>query len=377
METKIICKGNTLAILVLKIVLCFMFLINVADEFTATAQSVKQDSLKYWQLNTTDDPFWDPHCPTPSSIFDGYNLWVFRQKMAVRAYQTLLNNVVNLNNGKTNKIQLTNYMPLIDAGNFNSIVGTQYSKFDIQPEHEFDFNKSIQMVWLWTAWQYKYARWNFNLTTENSFRGDENTLYSKTGNRNLFLVYLGYELNNGWDLILLARFGKQQMVGQSKDISIVGVQARYQPSNKLKIVFGAPTVFAAEWTPLSKTDIGMKFMYTTESQFFIRQRLNKSVSISAQYYSSFNNSDATYFNNSIFSLNNSKLVTYNNISYLQHQLFASLDLKVYKDIGFSIGAGYIPGSEMNLYNNSDKVYSGIKSKDSFFVNFGLQFIRLK
>ena len=156
----------------------------------------------------------------------------------------------------------------------------------------------------------------------------------------------------------------------------MGVQARYQPSNKLKIIFGAPTVLAAEWTALNKTDIGMKFMYTTESQFFIRQRITKNVSISAQYYSSFNNSDATYFNNSIFSPNNSSMVTFNNISYLQHQLFASFDFKLYKDIGFSIGAGYNPSSNMNLYNNNDKVYSGIKSKDNFFVNCSLQFIRL-
>ena len=58
-------------------------------------------------------------------------------------------------------------------------------------------------------------------------------------------------------------------------------------------------------------------------------------------------------------------------------VFASFDFKLYKDIGFSIGAGYNPSSNMNLYNNNDKVYSGIKSKDNFFVNCSLQFIRLK
>ena len=297
--------------------------------------------------------------------------------MEIKAYQTIMNNEVNLDDEKINKIQLTNYMPLIDAGRFNSMIGTQYTKFDIQPDNEFDLNKSIQMVWLWTAWQYKYKRWNFTFTTENSFKGDENTLYAKTGNRNIIIGYIGYELNNHWDLILLGRYGEQQMVGQTKDMSIIGAQARYQPSGKFKILFGAPTIFATEWTALRNTDIGMKFMFTTESQFFIRQRLTKNVSVSAQYYSSFNNSDGTYFNNSTFSPNNSSSVTFNNISYLQHQLFVSLDLKLYKDIGFSIGAGYNPSSNMSLYNNSDKVYSGIKSKDNFFVNCSFQFIRLK
>jgi len=377
METNTMLQRNTIMIAVFKTVLCLAFLGAETVKLIAVAQAPVRDSLKYWKLNTNNDYFWDPHCPTPSSIFDGYNLWLLRQKMTLEAYQTILNNQINLDNGNVNKLQLTNYMPLIGAGNFNSMIGTQYSKVDIQSDPEYNLNKSIQMVWLWTAWQYKYKRWNFNVTTETSFRGDENTLYANTGNRALFLLYVGYEFNKSWDLIVLGRFGEQQMVGQSKDLSIGGVQARYQPSGKLKLLFGAPTVFAAEWTAFRKTDIGMKFMFTTESQFFIRQRITKHVDISVQYYSSLNNSDATYFNNSMFSPNNNSPVTFNNITYLQHQLFAGIDLKLYKDIGFSIGAGYNPGSNMSLYNNNDKVYTGIKSKDNFFINCSLQFVRLK
>lgn len=377
MDTNSKHKRSTIHVLVYKVVLCFTFFVIGAVKFTLAAQILGQDSLKYWKPNIADDHFWEPHCPTPSSIFDGYNLWLLRQKMTLEAYQTILNNEINLENGSVNKIQFTNYMPLVSANNFSSMIGTQYSKFDILSDNEYNLNKSIQMVWLWTAWQYKYKRWNFSLTTETSFRGDENTLYAKTGNRNLLLVYIGYEFNNRWELIVLGRTGEQQMVGENRDLSIGGVQARYQPSGKFKMLFGVPTVFATEWTALSNTDIGMKFMYTTESQFFIRQRITKNISISAQYYSSFNNSDATYFNNSTFSPNNSSTVTFNNTSFLQHQLFSSIDLKLYKDIGFSIGAGYNLSSKMSLYSNNDKVYTGIKSKDNFFINCSLQFVRLK
>ena len=377
MKTHTIYKISSIKILILKSIVCLIVLATSTTKYTVTAQTTEQDSLKYWNLDISGDHFWDPHCPTPSAIFDGYNLWMLRQKMVVRAYQTLLNNEVNLDNGNISKVQFTNYMPLVDAGNFNSIIGTQYSKFDIQSDNEFNLNKSIQMVWLWTAWQYKYKRWNFTFTTENSFRGDENALYEKTGNRNLILVYIGYEFNRAWDLILLGRFAEQEMCGETQYMPIGGIQARYQPSGKFKMLFGIPTLFAAEWTALSHTDIGMKFMYTTESHFFIRQRISKYFSISAQYYSTMNNSDATYFNNKTFSPDNISQVIFNNISYLQHQVFASLDLKLYKDIGFSIGAGYNLSSGMSLYNNEDKVFSRINGEDNYFVNFSLQFGRLK
>ncbi len=376
MDTTAPHKSNLVAISATKMVLCLIFLAMEGITGNASAQTPVQDSLQYWKLDTANDYFWDPDCPTPSSIFDGYNLWLLRQRMSVQAYQTIVNTEMNLDNRNITKVQFTNYMPLIGEDSFNSMIGTQYSKVDLQSDNQYNLNKSIQMVWLWTAWQYKYRRWNFNLTTETSFRGDENTLYAKTGNRLLPLLYIGYELNNRWDLILLGGSAHQEMAGQAKEQTLLGLQARYQPSAQLKILFGAPTVFAAEWTALSKTDIGMKFMYTTESLLFIRQRVADNVSIALQYYGSLNNSNATYFNNGTFNPDNSP-VTFNNITYLQHQVFASVGLKLYKDIGFSIGAGYNPRSNMSLYDNNDKVYSGITSKDNIFVNCSLQFVRLK
>ncbi len=191
------------------------------------------------------------------------------------------------------------------------------------------------------------------------------------------LSYIGYECNEHWDLIFLGGYLERQMVGQKKEQPVVGFQARYQPSTDLKILFGAPAVFAAEWTPLTNTDVGMEFLYTTEALGYIRQRISPVVSVSAQYHGSLNNSDGTYFNNSIFYSDHGQAITYNNVTFLLHQLFASLDLKLYSDIGFSIGAGYNLRSKMSLYDNSDKVYDGVNSKDNYFINFSLQFIRLQ
>jgi hypothetical protein len=201
-------------------------------------------------------------------------------------------------------------------------------------------------------------------------------VYAKTGNHTAVYLYIGYELNNYWDLIVMGFYDKQQMVGLSTKTLRPGIQARYQPSGKLKLLFGLPTIFAAEWTALPKTDIGMGYYMTNESRFFIRQRLSNHISISAQYSRLWRYSDDTYFNNSTYYIGITDEITFNRVSNLQPQLFADVNFKLYKDIGISIGAGYNLSSKMSLYNNEDKVYDGFKSKDNFFVNCSLQFIRL-
>ena len=367
--------GSTMLTLALKIVLILTFLAVETLTFTTTAQTLGQDSLKYWKLDTEKDPFWEPHCPAPTTtLIDGYTLWMLRQKMTVEAYQTLLNNEINLDNGKMNKIQFANYLPIFGKGNFHSMIGTQYNKFDIQSDND-SLNQSIQVVWLWTVWQYKFKRWNFTFSTENMYKGDEITLYGKTGNHSAIYLYIGYEFNNYWNLILMGFYDKQQLVGKTKRTLLPGIQARYQPSCKLKLMFGLPAIFAAEWTALPKTDIGMAYYISNESRLFIRQRLSNNVSIALQYSRLWNYSEETYFNNSVYNPGNNHMVNFNRASNLKPQLFADVDFKLYKDIGLSIGAGYNFSSKISLYNNEDKVYDAINSKNSIFVNFSLQFLR--
>jgi hypothetical protein len=331
-----------------------------------------QDSLKYWQVDTKNDFFWEPHCP----IMDGYTLWLLRQKLSIDGYQTILNNEINIDNKSINKVQFTNYLPLIGLRNFSSMIGTRYSKFDIQSDNVFDLNKSIQHLWLWTAIQYRYDKFNFTFTTESYYKGDENSLFKKPGNQFFSVLYVGYELNKKWNLILLSGYDIKQMEGQTKEKPIIALQCRYQPSTKLKILFGVPTIFASEWTALSKTDIGVKYFITNESQIFIRQRISNFIGISLQYNSSWNKSTDTYFGRSILRLSNNNEISYNNITFQQHQLYADIELKLKSDIGFSIGFGYNPSSNISLYVNNDKVYDRIISEDNLFVTFSLQFLKI-
>ena len=375
METNPTCKGSTMLTIVLKVVLCLTFLVLEAITFTAATQTLDQDSLKYWKLDTEKDPFWEPHCPAPTTVLlDGYTLWLLRQKMTIEAYQTFLNNEINLDNGKMNKIQFINYLPFISKGNFHSMIGTQYNKFDIQSDND-SLNRSIQVVWLWTVWQYKFKKWNISFSTENMYKGDENTLYTKTGNHSAIYLYIGYEFNNYWNLIIMGFYDKQRLVGETTKTLLPGIQARYQPSDKLKLIFGLPTIFATEWTAFPKTDIGMAYYLSNESRLFIRQRLSNNVSISLQYSCLWNYSEEAYFNNSIYNHGINNKVTFNRVSNSKPQLFADVDFKLNKDIGFSIGAGYNFSSKMSLYNNEDKVYDAFNSKNNILVNFSLQFLR--
>jgi hypothetical protein len=206
------------------------------------------------------------------------------------------------------------------------------------------------------------------------YKGDENTLYNKTGNHSAVYLYVGYEFNDYWNLILMGFYDKQQLAGETKKTLLPGIQARYQPSGKFKLMVGLPSIFVAEWTALPKTDIGMAYYMTNESRIFIRQALSNNVSISFQYSRLWNYSEEVYFNNSIYNTGNNK-VTFNRASDLKPQLFADVDFKLYRDIGFSLGAGYNFSSKMSLYNNEDKVNDAINSKNNIFVNFSLQFLR--
>jgi hypothetical protein len=299
---------------------------------------------------------------------------MLRQKLTIEAYQTLLTNETNLENGEMNKTQLINYMPFIGKGNFHSMLGTQYNRFEIQSDDD-SLNKSIQVVWLWTVWQYELNRWKISFTTENMYKGDESTLYAKTGNHSAIYVYVGYEFNKRWDLILMGFYDKQQMVGKTQETLRPGLQARYQPSGKFKLLFGLPCIFATEWTALPKTDIGMAYYMSNESRIFIRQRLSDDISISAQYSRLYNYNEEVYFNNSVFNTGNNT-VTFNKAVNLNPQIFADVSFNLWKDIGFSVGAGYNFSSNISLYNNEDKVYDAMKSKENLFINFSLQFLRI-
>ena len=377
MKTYSVYNRSHLMMLMIKIIICLALLLTMGGKISIRAQPAVPDSTKYWKLNTEGDHFWEPNCPTSPMVLDGYTLWLLRQKFTIEAYQTIVNGEYNLNDKNFNKYQITNYMPLVGKGDFNSMIGTQYSKIDFISNNDYNLNKSLQQLWIWTAWQYKFKRWDLSITTENFFKGDESTLYKYTGNETSVLAYAGYAFNNKWALILLATYNDKQMNKKAVKTMLGGVQARYQPSPKLKLLFGAPAIFAMEWTALPQTDVGMEFMITMESLCYVRQRLSNNVSCSVQFANTLNYTSETFFNNTTLSTKDNGVVTYNNVTYYQPKLFGELNFKLWKDVGFSVGAGYNFSNKAKLYNNNDKVYSSLKSKDNFFLNCSLQIIRLK
>ena len=331
-----------------------------------------QDNSEYWILESESDYFWQPNCP----IMEGYPLFFLRQKMELNGFQTILQSEYNINDESLNKVRFTSYLPFIIKGDFKSMIGTRYNKFDVHSNQD-NLNNTLQSVWLWTAWQYKLDKWLFTLTTENYFHGDNVSLYAKTGNRFFSIFYTGYEFNSYWSLILLTGFDIQKMEGESIEKPIIALQGRYQPSTRFKLLFGAPSVFALEWTMLPKTDIGFHYFITNEKQIFIRQRFSKNISASFQYNSTYNKSNAIYFSSQLLNTDTGIQTAFNNISLNQQQLYTEIGFSLLKEIGFNIGFGYNIESKMELYNNNAFISDNYKTIDNLFINCTLQYIKLR
>ena len=335
--------------------------------------AIAQNANDHWKVNIANDHFWEPNCP----LMDGFSLWLLRQKLTLDGYQTIIDNENDVENGKTNKIKLTAYFPLLKEGSFNSMVGLRYGKYDIPVSDDSKLKRSLQQVWLWSALQYKYNRWNINLTTESYYTGDQNSLYEKIGNRFFSILYFGYEINNEWAVILMGGYDSIQLEGEESNKPIVAIEARYQPTENFKMLFGVPILLAAEWTALQNTDIGMKTFITSDSQFFIRQRLSKIFGISMQYNCDWNKSLNTYFNSVTIPGSSDQMSKYNNISFLQHQMSLNFEFRLSHELGLNLGVGKNFSSNFNLYYNKEKITDDFKSRENIFAIINLQYLNFK
>jgi hypothetical protein len=346
----------------------FIFILS----FLTTNFVCGQEKKDFWYVDTENDYFWKPNSP----IMDGYTLWLLRQKLNLNGYQTILESEYNLNQSSFQKICFNNYLPLLSNESFSSMVGTRYNKYDIRFDNK-ELTKEIQHVWLWTAWQYRHNRWNFTLTTENYFTGDETSLYEKTGNKFFSILYVGYELNKYWNLILLGGYDIQQMENEAHYKPIIALQARYQPSTNFKCLFGVPTIFACEWTFLPKTDLGIKYFITGESIAFIQQRFGEKIHGSIQYKQDYNKSDNTYFNGITYQFSENENAIFNNATYLENQLSAKLSILIQNDLSLNIGFGYNFNSKIELFNNDKILDENINSFENFVLMVSIQYLKVK
>lgn len=329
----------------------------------------------HWQLDSHDDPFWEPSAPT----MDGYTLWMLRQKMNISGHQTLIEGTGDLESKSVNKVKITNYIPLLKSNGFSSMLGIRYGKYETeiyQEQFEQDkIPKSLQHLWLWTGWQYLHNRWNYTFTTEAYFTGDGKNLYEKTGNRFFTIFYTGYEINTEWNLIAMGGYSYLNMVDQTTEKPLFGLQARYQPSKSLKILFGVPTILGFEWNCLQNSDIGGKYFVTGEAQLFVRQRLTEVFGISAQYSRDLNKSDNIYFDNTMLTSSDGNSCLFNNIRDLQQQISINTEYNISKELGVTFGMGKYLDSNIKLFNNSEEVLKDIDSKTGYFINFSLQYLK--
>ena len=348
-------KGKSLIIVVL------LFIIAPIESFS------QRDSTS-WKTDTKEDAFWKPNAP----IMDGFALWMLRQKLSIQGTQTILQSEMDLNNERINKIQLTNYLPIIVSKRINCMIGTRYSKYDLLSDNN-SLNKSIQHVWLWSALGYKLGNWNFIITAENYFKGDESGLYDRVGNNFFAVSYIGYEFSPKWNLILMGGYDWQEMENAIKTKPLMGIQARYQPSARFKLLFGVPSIMAFEWTALKNTDIGFHYFISGNVSTFIQQRITEKLNISVHYNREIN--DDTFFNtNSFFSSSNDK-IAFNNIVFTTSQLSAEIGFLTTNLLGINIGIGYNFKEKLSLFRENENINNNYRSKSFLTLNLRIQYLK--
>jgi hypothetical protein len=316
-----------------------------------------------------DDVFFQPHCP----LMDGFALYMLRQKFSIQGFQTILQSETDINNNRLNKILLTNYLPIVKSKRITAMLGTRYSKYDILSDNE-TLNKTIQHIWLWTALEYRQKKWDFIFTTENYLKGDEIGLYDKTGNKFFTVLYCGYELDPKWNIVVMGGYDRQEMENKTVEKPLMAIEARFQPSNKFKMLFGVPVIFAFEWSALKYTDLGFQYFINGGISSFIQQRITKKVNFSLLYNREIN--DDTYFKTNSIILNSNNNIAFNNISFTNSQLSAEIGFLTTDFIGINIGLGYNFKESIALYHNIDKINSLYCTKPFLSLNLRIQYLKL-
>lgn len=346
-------------------VIHWIAIFNVFLFFSSNANA-QEDSI-FWNLNTCQDPFWQPH----SNTMDGFSLWLLRQKLSIQGTQTILQSEADLNHDRLSRFQITNYLPIFSSQKVSSMVGTRYSTFNLFSANQ-SLNKKIQHVWLWFALQYRFEQWNFIVTTENYLKGDEDALYDKTGNNFFTVAYCGYELNPNWNIVVMAGYDRQRMENSVLEKPLIGIEARFQPSQRLKFLFGVPTIFAMEWTASKNSDIGVNCSVSGDTELFVQHRITKKLNFSIRYSDELFKD--TYFSTKDF-ISKSDQISFNNLSFRNNRLLAEIGYWTTDLIGINLGFGYNFQKSIQINHNSSMINDQYSTKPYLAMTMRIQYLK--
>lgn len=344
-----------------------VLLILICFQFSIYAQEVKS----YWEIDTTSN-FNQANNP----FTDALSMWILRQNYNLNVYQ--LNVGYDFSINEKNSIESPNihyelYLPILHDNSFSVMLGTSYIKTNILSDED-NLNKSLQDIgMIWLPIQYTRNKWKFTFLYEYFLRGDNNSLYTSTGNTQRVFFLAGYNFNYKWQLTMMMVYMETEMENDNRSMSIPAFQLRYEPSKNLRMTIGAPVLFAFEWSLGNKVDIAFSQIMFDDTKGFIRYNISKKVSLSLHYNSTKNLSSDIYFKNETVSLLGQDY-NFNNITQQQNAISVKVGIRTFNNLGVVFTGGYRIGEELSLYSNSDLIIKSEGNTD-FFVGFNIQYLK--
>jgi hypothetical protein len=329
----------------------------------------------YWALNLSD-PFLDPTCP----LMDPLTLYVLRQKLTLRGYQTILEAQVGndtLNTDRLRKARIETYIPVIDTDSFQYMLGTKYKQVDIVAQDQEIFGKTVQVLWLFNAAKYVInERSNVVLIFENYERGIEKSFGQDPGNQSWGYGLYNYAFSRQWQLILIAGYEVDMMAGENKPTPQFAPELRWEPNEQFKLVVGAPVICAFEWSMTPELGIAARYDLDQDIGAFLRYKINEKFSLSLIYDRADNETQKTYFDRQDYLVPESReVIPYTNLTQMIDQISLDLGIRTSKEVGLNIAFGYAFGENITLRNNLDKTGS-TPGRNELFLHLQLQFLKL-
>ena len=346
-------------------------LVFIITLLSILANAKSQERSKYWSIDTLSS-FNQPHNP----FSDPLSMWLLRQNLTLNAFQADVGTELYISENNDNynfQTYFVNYLPVYNRNSFSAMIGTSYLKMSILSKND-SLNKNLQdMCLLWLPIQYTRNKLKFTFLYEHMLKGDAKSLYTKTGNTKRAFIISSYNFNLKWQLSVMAAYLETQMENKPSKLFVPAFQLRYNPSEKLVMITGAPVLFAFEWSPIQKIDLAFSQILLEHTEGYIRYSISENIGISAHYKSTGYSSADTYFKSESILLDNQQIV-YNNLTQIQKSIALKLGVKTLNNIGIILTGGYKIGQNVDLYNNENKV-GNANGIDKYYIGLNIQHLK--
>jgi hypothetical protein len=299
-------------------------------------------------------------------------MWIVRQKLTLNAYQMNLSADLPLGTSsqpnRTN-VNLEAYLPLFQSEHFSSAVGFHHFTTAILSD---DIDRKLAHDWFFLAGSYTNEHWRAVFSCELfTLESSTGFLQSSAGNVIRPMLTMGYALNDRWQFIALAAFSRTSMFNEASTSPEIGVEMRYQPSPRFKLVMGLPDIVAVEWAPsrlLLEASLAWTGTFSTDALALFR--LSDSVFAGLHHYGSANWSDVAYFNPSTYQGSNGA-ITFDKLRQYTYSTSVDVGARVYQNVAIILSAGYRIGGRVGLYRNTE-LQSEISGKNEYFAKLTFQ-----